>query len=70
VISGCEHHPGDGDNGSFLTSALGDPLLFDAVAQRPRVWIQKPTAGFKHLKRFGHWVCRFFVIFATIMEVT
>lgn len=33
VISGCEHHPGNSDNGSFLTSALGDPLLFDAVVR-------------------------------------
>jgi len=31
VISGCENHSGNGDNGSLLSSALGDPLIFDAV---------------------------------------
>jgi len=31
VISSSEHHSGNGDNGSFLASALGDPLIFDTV---------------------------------------
>lgn len=31
VVSGCEYHSGNGDYGSLLAPALGDPLIFDAV---------------------------------------
>lgn len=31
MVSGGKHHSGNGDNGSFLSTALGDLLILDAV---------------------------------------
>lgn len=33
VVSGCEYHSGNGDNGSFLAPALGEPLIFDTIVR-------------------------------------